>query len=162
MFILSLGKKQILRRFFIIFAFAAVSAVIISAAYCFAQEKKKYREFDGKKLCLEINNIQDAKDTAAFFGADTSSASVSCESVRIPLNFNDIYIRYNEMQKDLGSDLENFKGRSCLKYSIKPAENGDAGVTYTLLVCDGRLIGGDISENDFDGSIRGLYRKDNK
>ena len=162
MFILSLRKKQIIRRLCIIFLFAAVSAVIITGSHFFIHEKNKYREFGGKKLCLEISGPQDALNAAVFFGADTNSSSVSCEHVRIPMNFNNMYIKYNELQKDFGSDLEKYKGKDCLKYSISSAENEVSGVTYTLLVYDNRLIGGDISSNDFDGEMTGLYKSQNK
>lgn len=158
MFILSLRKKQIIRRLFIISAFAAASAVIIITSHFFVQEKQKYREFGEKKLCLEIYSPDDALNAAGFFGADTGSSSVSCERVRIPLSFNNIYIKYNELQKAFGSDLENYKGKDCLKYSIRSAKNEDDAVTYTLLVCDNRLIGGDISSNDFDGTMTALHK----
>lgn len=159
LFILSLRKNQIILRLCIILAFAAAAFLIILSFTMFIQQKEKYRDFGGKKLCLEIKSTQDALNAAGFFGADINGAAVTCENIRIPLYFNDTYKHYDFLQRDFGSELERYKSRECIKYCIRPDGDDDNGVTYTLLVCDGRLIGGDISDNDFSGEMKGLFCK---
>ncbi len=159
MLILSLRKKQIIRLFCIVGAFTALAVVIVLLSSILTRDRDKYREFDGKTLCLEINDSSDALLAAGFFGADTENALVSCQSITIPHSFNELYDQYNGLQRDFGSDLSLYKGQECLRYTIRCESAPFEGTVYTLLVCDGRLIGGDISDMDYYGSMTGLIHK---
>ncbi len=73
-----------------------------------------------------------------------------CEEkeVQIPQQFNDTYLKYNEIQKQQGFDLEKYKGQSATVYTYnitnyKGYENRDC-VYADLLVCSGELIGCDV------------------
>ena len=146
MLILSLRKKQIIRLFCIVGAFTALAVVIVLLSSILTRDRDKYREFD-------------ALLAAGFFGADTENALVSCQSITIPHSFNELYDQYNGLQRDFGSDLSLYKGQECLRYTIRCESAPFEGTVYTLLVCDGRLIGGDISDMDYYGSMTGLIHK---
>lgn len=86
------------------------------------------------------------------------------KSVTVPQEFNDTYQKYNEIQKEQGFDLEDYKGKSITVYTYNITnytgyENRDC-VFANLLVCEGRLIGGDIcSTSVSDGFMQGLKKQ---
>ena len=70
----------------------------------------------------------------------------SCE-VTIPTDFNDTYEQYNELQKEIGLDLEKFKGKSVQKitYELKNCKTKFA----VLLIYKGKVIGGHLTNGEY-------------
>lgn len=76
--------------------------------------------------------------------------------VVIPREFDKVYQRYNELLKVGGYDLDGYKGRRCLRYTyLIPSINSRANI----LVCDGQIIGGDISGITLDGIMIPIQRQ---
>lgn len=88
---------------------------------------------------------------------DVDENSVSVKETVIPEDFGEVYERYNEVQKKAGFDLTPFKGREVTVYSY-PLKNQNR--VLTLIVCEDRIIGGDISDIKIDGEMKPL--KENK
>lgn len=129
----------------------------IVGGVCHMRRQKDFRTFDGRTVCLLVYDEDSARQTAAFFDTAAQKAAVSCEEVRIPVRFNEVYDRYNALQEAFGSNLADYRGRVCQKYSFALGrDSGQESRTLTLLVCDGHLIGGDCSDNAFDGEMCGL------
>ena len=63
--------------------------------------------------------------------------------------------KYNELQKEAGFDLSNYKGKNVTVYSC-PVWNSDK--LLNLIVYDGKIIGGDISDVAFDGEMKPLKK----
>lgn len=78
--------------------------------------------------------------------------------VRIPGEFSDVYTRYNELQKEQGLDLAEHKGETVMRYTylVVNHPSGETNVRATLLVKDGRLIGGDVCSARLDGFMHTL------
>lgn len=78
--------------------------------------------------------------------------------VVIPKKFDELYIRYNELQKLQGMDLSRKKGKRCTKYSYNVLNHpkGEENVRLNLLVCGGKIIGGDVCSLGLDGFMHGL------
>ena len=59
--------------------------------------------------------------------------------------FDEIYQSYNLIQKEQGMDLLKWRGKRCMKYSYNvlnyPAQQQN--IRLNLLVCGGKIIGGD-------------------
>ena len=80
-----------------------------------------------------------------------------CEekALTVPEKWNNVYSDYNEIQKNQGFDLTDYKGKkvTLYTYEITNYEDESAGVVADMLVCDGQLIGGDVcntsAENGF-------------
>ena len=83
--------------------------------------------------------------------------------INIPSQFNKVYEKYNDIQKENGLDLEKYKGKSCTKYTYKVLnyKNEKIEVRANLLVLDGKVIGGDICSVDLDGFMHGFTKNDN-
>ena len=89
-------------------------------------------------------------------------ASPSVKEITIPAEFNDVYKNYNKLQKEQGFDLAPYKGETALCYSfpvigyINEAGQAEDNIRATILVCDGKIIGGDISSTRLDGFMKGI------
>ncbi len=109
------------------------------------------------------NVIKETSDVAAFlknFGWETSSEPCEMEDVMIPTEFNDVYTQYNEMQKQQGFNLEEYRGE-CAKriaYEVTNYPGQEENVRANVLVYDGKVIGGDICSIESDGFIQGFER----
>lgn len=95
-------------------------------------------------------NAQTADDRAQFlsqFGWEIDPEPLETRDVIIPAEFDEDYTEYNEMQKQLGFDLSEYKGQKAKKwvYTVTNYPGISSNVTATLLIVDGKVIGGDIS-----------------
>ena len=79
---------------------------------------------------------------------DVSEKPVEVVEITLPENFNAVYERYNNLLKESGYDLSPYKGKKCKRYTyLIPSQNARANI----IVCDGKIIGGDISGITLDG-----------
>ena len=112
----------------------------------------------------------DAQERIAFlsqYGWDINEDPIEVTEVIIPTQFNDTYTKYNELQKDQGMDLEPYKGLRVKKwiYEIKnypgyPTDNSP--IRATLLIYDGLVIGGDVSNFELNGFMQGFAYPENQ
>lgn len=137
-----------------------IVVVLATAIFFIFRDDPDTAEFDGKTYSIRADTTQEIMELADFFGLKINSEPIYVKNVVIPAEFNDIYSHYNDLQKLVGLDLEKYKGRQCRLYSyriIEPKEENSS--ILNLLILDGRVIGGDISEEIFDGEIYALSGK---
>lgn len=92
------------------------------------------------------------------FGWTVEEEPADMREVVIPAEFSDVYTAYNAMQNAQGFDLKPYAGETCTQYRYivtNYPEVTDA-VYATLLVRDGRLLGGDLSSEAADGFMHGF------
>lgn len=123
------------------------------------------------------NHNGETKETMATISCQTkqermdyiSSKGFKCgeseeqKDITIPKSFNDVYEKYNQIQKNQGFDLEKYKGKTAtvFTYSITNYKSND-NVIANLIVCDGILIGADLCDTSVDnGFLVGLNDTDN-
>ena len=96
----------------------------------------------------------------AGLGWSVSPDPVESGQVRIPVQPGEVFLRYNELQKSQGFDLSRYAGKQVLRcvYRAQPADGGTAPVHLTLLLRDGRLIGGDVTDTAPGGKMQPLLR----
>ena len=84
------------------------------------------------------------------FGIENAELTESDE-ITIPENFNSITEKYNETQKQIGLDLSPYKGQKAkrLTYSL----NGEKASCAVLLVNNGRLIGGHLTNRVYGEGV---------
>ena len=84
------------------------------------------------------------------FGIENAELTESDE-ITIPENFNSITEKYNETQKEIGLDLSPYKGQKAqrLTYSV----NGEKASCAVLLVNNGRLIGGHLTNRVYGEGV---------
>ncbi|MBQ5320146.1 MAG: DUF4830 domain-containing protein [Oscillospiraceae bacterium] len=86
---------------------------------------------------------------------------ISKEEVIVPSVYDGIYAEYAELQKAQGFDLEKHQGSevTIIKYKVLNYPEYPENVTATMMICNNRLIGGDISLETEDGFIEPLISK---
>ena len=94
------------------------------------------------------------------FGWTLEEEPADVREVVIPAEFSDVYSAYNEMQRAQGFDLKPYAGEKCTQYRYIITDYPDCTETViaTLLVFEGRIIGGDISVETADGFMHGFAR----
>ena len=79
---------------------------------------------------------------------DVSEKPYEVVEFTIPMEFNNVWNNYNNLLRENGYDLTPFRGKRCKRYTyLIPSENARANI----IVCDGEIIGGDISSITLDG-----------
>ena len=103
--------------------------------------------------------VTDRVTYAKSLGYSIQEESETKKDIVIPSVFSDVYENYNALQKNSGFDLSAYKGEQAEVYTY-PVTNhpeGD-GVMMNIIVCKGRIIGGDICSAEYDGFMTGLVR----
>lgn len=157
MFILSVMTKKLPKKFVCITAVFLIAAVIITSVVLFINLRNPKIIYDGKSISTIAKNNSDIKLFANELGWEISEQPKRNQNIVIPVQFNDTYLNYNALQKKIGFDLEKFAGKECKLYSFQvknyPHNNK---VTMNIIVYQEHIIGGDISEDIYNGFIYGL------
>ena len=106
------------------------------------------------------NHTGEAQSVSAVISAKTDSErraylskygyklASDCEQkeITIPKKWNDVYNSYNQIQKNQGFDLTDYKGQKATLYTYTVTNYKGKGdcIVADMLVCEGKLIGGDI------------------
>lgn len=96
------------------------------------------------------------------FGWDVGIAPTSITEIRIPSTFDEAYEQYNALQREQGFDLRRYKACYAYKYTYEIenyAEPSPVPICASLIVCEGKIIGADISSSEADGLITVLVKK---
>lgn len=78
------------------------------------------------------------------------------KEIKIPAEFSDVYKRYNALQKQVGFNLEEYRGKKATVYSYYELNTNRI---VNIIVCDGEIIGGDISETILNGNMKPLKKE---
>lgn len=137
-------------------AAAAVLAIVIVAA---AGIVFAVQHAHDKAARYRMTNEVQRQEFISSLGWEVSGEYDTCRIVIIPEEFDEVYTDYNEIQKQQGFDLEEYKGRTVEIYSY-PVYNYDGAknVMMNLMICDGTLIGGDVCCTELDGFMHGLKK----
>ena len=92
------------------------------------------------------------------FGWDVSTAPTESGRVRIPEQSSEMFDRYNTLQKSQGYDLNQYAGKTVMRYvyQINNYPGATEPVYATLLVYKNQIIGGDVTDTAAKGHIRGF------
>jgi len=95
----------------------------------------------------------------ATFGWSVNAEPTEAQKVRIPDTAdNEVFARYNDLQKSQGFDLTEYAGKEVMRYVYEILNYPEASspVYASVLVCDGFVIGGDVTNTAPDGVIHGF------
>lgn len=93
-------------------------------------------------------------------GWDVGITHTEYLEVRVPLEFDEVYEKYNELQKKQGFDLRKYRACTVKKYSyaIENTAEGSVPICANLLVYEGKIIGADISSAEAEGLVTVLSK----
>lgn len=84
---------------------------------------------------------------------------VSQKEIIIPDEFSSVYERYNKLQLHVGFDLLQYKGAKATLYTYEVLDYKSLKNAYVnLIVCNGKIIGGDIFTTDLNGQMLPLKK----
>lgn len=95
----------------------------------------------------------------AEYGWDVNAEPVQVQSVVLPdAEENEVFARYNALQKSQGYDLSKYAGKKVQRfvYEILNYPDADQPVYATVFVSDGTVIGGDVTNTAPDGKMHGF------
>lgn len=163
MFVFSL-KANKLRK--IVFIALIVIFVIAAACYLFAQGNTDNENVSKSGINYSVS---DAASKIAFisqFGWQVNEDPIEVTEVIIPEEFNETYEKYNDIQKEQGLDLSDYKGQRVKRWTYEitnyPDSDADEGVIrINLLVYKDKVIGGDVCSTEIDGFMHGFKLAEN-
>ena len=93
-------------------------------------------------------------------GWQVNASPAESGQVRIPKEQNQIFSRYNDLQKSAGYDLSQHSGKTVMRYVYKVTNYPGATepVYATLLIYKDQVIGGDITDTAAKGSMQALVK----
>lgn len=97
----------------------------------------------------------------ATFGWSVNTQPTQTQQVKIPeTTDNRVFSRYNDLQLSQGFDLTEYAGKEITRYvyEILNYPDATAPVYASVLVYEGRIIGGDITNSAQDGMIHGFQK----
>ena len=113
---------------------------------------------------INMKATDNAERVAFFaqFGLEAAEEPLEVKEIVIPAEFDENYNKYNEIQKKQGIDLEPFKGVRVKYWSYEilnyPGfENSDGRIRGNLLIYNGIIVGGDISDIALDGFMHTFF-----
>ena len=93
-------------------------------------------------------------------GWEVTASPTESTEVKIPKEADEVFDRYNELQKSQGYDLRKYAGKTVMRYVYQIENFPDARepVYATLLVYKDKIIGGDITDTTPGGKVRGFCK----
>ena len=91
-------------------------------------------------------------------GWEVTASPAEATEVKIPRGSDEVFDRYNELQKSQGYDLSKYAGKKVMRYVYQVNNFPDAKepVYATLLVYKDKIIGGDITDTTPGGRVQGF------
>ncbi|MBE6799448.1 MAG: DUF4830 domain-containing protein [Ruminococcaceae bacterium] len=142
-----LPKKRVL------FAWLLCLAVVL-AAVVFRFEKGSSQATGN----VSVTDSFSVADYVASFGVLTDAESLVIDEVIIPNEFNEVYESYNAVQKQQGFNLEEYKGCTLIRYTLKVNNYSDKSkeVFVEVMTYKQKVVAADIYCTDADGFIMAL------
>lgn len=106
-----------------------------------------------KNVSIRCATTEERVNYINSFNLETDSKEESKEII-IPEQFNDVYNKYNEIQKQQNFDLADYKGKTAVMYTYNITNYDDNdNVIANLIVYDGILIGADLCDTSADNGF---------
>lgn len=112
-------------------------------------------------IVLRAGNAAERLAFISQFGWDVAEDPVQVSEILIPAEFDEMYQKYNEIQKKQDLDLTLYAGKRVKKwtYAVRnyPGYEGRTDVIeLNMLILDGVVIGGDVCSTELGGFMHGF------
>lgn len=111
---------------------------------------------------LKSQKLESEEDILAYIkelGYEMKEGSMTTKEVTIPEKFDEVYERFNELQKEYGFDLSKYKGKAVSLYCCEVTNHPESENTLLeLLIYKNKLIGGCVYTKNLDGFMYGLEK----
>ena len=130
-----------------------VAAALLALILFFGNSEETFRT-DGQDLSSNDGRVRFLQS----FGWEVVSSPKESGQVLIPKETNEVFERYNALQKCQNYDLSQFAGKKVMRYvyEVKNYPGATEPVYATLLVHKNKVIGGDVTNTAPGGKIQGF------
>jgi len=134
------------------------AAVIVLLVYLCNKADTPSAEEEQTEQTMDAGTNEGRIAFLASYGWAVAEAPTETQEVRVPEEFNDVFTRYNNLQKSQGFDLEPLAGKTLKRYvyRITNYPGGGENCYATVLVHKGKIVGGDVSCTDQGGKMHGF------
>ncbi len=149
MFVYSV-KASSIKFFSVIFLSVALLAALIILVPAY--------ESAGAIETVSYEKVKTNEDRVNFlsqFGWQVKEKPLESQKVKIPDEFDTVFIEYNNLQKLQGLDLSQYQRKDVMRYTYEVSNypDYDGKVYANVLVYKNRVVGGDICSADYDGFV---------
>lgn len=160
MFVVSLSSKKLKIISLSVCCFIAVGLMVGIMLY-------KCSKTDVSNDNLLVNNsASNIDEILAFisnFGWEIRSEPDEIREIIIPVEFDDVYNKYNEIQLSQGYDLREYSGERAKSWTFTvlnyPGFEGQECIKINVLIYNGNVIGGDVCSVKLDGFMHGFVKE---
>lgn len=93
-------------------------------------------------------------------GYEVDLEEIGVREICIPDEFDDVFMAYNELQKQAGMDLAAYRNKRVKRYTYQVTNYpGRPQVQAHVLVYKGKIIGGDLTDTADSGYMTGLVAR---
>lgn len=146
-------KKGYIKISVILLSICVAAVVLVAGLLCVSNTPDESASCNDGDYSTFADKEDGRRDFISQFGL-SSGELYGSSAVYIPVEFNNTYSKYNELQKKQGLDLSKYTGEKCTRYvySLKDCEIDGNKAYITIIVYKGRVIGGHISSLEY-GSV---------
>ncbi|MEG1551075.1 MAG: DUF4830 domain-containing protein [Oscillospiraceae bacterium] len=153
MFVFSIKKKQV--KLGLIVVIIAIMVVVLAFL-----SKGSISASGTASVNVKASTAQERIAYLSQFGWNVKEDPLEVTEVIIPAEFDDVYTKYNEIQKLQGFDLTLYASKRVKRWTYEVTnytgyENANC-IRVNMLVSDGKVIGGDVCSVKLDGFMHGF------
>ncbi len=136
----------------------ALCALVVGAFWAFGGSRPASQS---GAVVLRAGSAAERLAFISQFGWDVAEDPIQVTEILIPAEFDEVYEKYNEIQKQQDLDLSLYAGKRVKKwtYAVRnyPGYEGRADVIeLNMLILDGVVIGGDVCSTELNGFMHGF------
>lgn len=108
------------------------------------------------KYSTAVEDEFSVADFLAQFNIEVDEATEQSVNITIPSEFNSVYENYNALQQSQGLDLTDYKGKEATIYTYDVTNSSTDDVKCHLVICENRIVAGDLCTSSLDGTMTAL------
>lgn len=145
-----------------VFAGVLLAGLVLLGGYVLeSSQMGVMRPTDTVTLSRRSTRAKTPEERLAFiasYGWQVEEEPIEIRDVLIPREFDEVFEKYNYLQKQQGFDLSRQRGRRCRRYTyaITNYPGSVEDVQLNLLVYQNKVVGGDVSTTSLDGFMHGF------
>ncbi|HZK22253.1 MAG TPA: DUF4830 domain-containing protein [Oscillospiraceae bacterium] len=149
---------------FKIFAIVLAAVILVGAAIIFTVKRNSVNTESLLPVKIKGGTSDERIEFLESCGLKVEQEPLEVTEIIIPVEFDEVYKEYNEIQTRQGFDLQSYCGKRVKKWTYKVTnypgygEDSDA-IRANILVFNSLIIGGDVSSVELDGFIHGFVEK---
>lgn len=160
MFVYTLSSKLIKR---VLLSVLAVCFIISALVLYKCMIEKNITDNTAEMAGSEIASSSGILSFISSLGWEVREEPDEVREVVIPAEFDEVYNSYNSIQKKQGYDLTDYTGERVKRWTYTvlnyPEYEDEEFIKINILICDDKVIGGDVCSVRLDGFMHGFSKE---